>query len=90
MITTNDLSQHTLELDYPCSWQYKVVIRHEQTIEDIIKNILKQRAHNIKPSKKSSGGKFKSYTLEILVHNEDDRKELYQLLMNHEHIKMVV
>ncbi len=85
-----DLSQHTLELDYPCNWEYKVVIRHEQTIQDIIKEVLDKREHNIKPSKKSSSGKFKSYTLEMLVHNEDDRKELYKILMDHEHIKMVV
>ncbi len=85
-----DLNQHTLELDYPCSWEYKIVIRHEQTIEEIIKEVLDEREHNIKPSKKSAGGKFKSYTLEMLVHNEDDRKELYKILGDHEHIKMVL
>ncbi len=85
-----DLTQHTLELDYPCSWEYKIVIRHEQIIQEIIKEVLDEREHNIKPSKKSSGGKFKSYTLEMLVHNEDDRQELYKMLMDHEHIKMVV
>ncbi len=85
-----DLSQHKLELDYPCNWGYKVVVRHEQNIQDIIKEVLVQREHNIKPSKTSSKGKFKSYTLELLVHNEDDRKELYKILNDHEHIKMVV
>ena len=85
-----DLNQHTLDLEYPCSWQYKVVVRHEQTIDNIIKEVIDKREHNIKPSKKSGGGKFKSYTLELLVHNEDDRKELYKILMDHEHIKMVV
>ncbi len=85
-----DLNDHKLELDYPCSWEYKIVIRHEQTIEEIIEEVLDQRHHNIKPSKKSTGGKFKSYTLEMLVHNEDDRKELYKILGDHEHIKMVL
>ena len=85
-----DLSQHTLELDYPCNWEYKVVIRQEQVIKDIIKQVLQEREHNIKPSKTSSKGKFKSYTLEMLVHNEDDRKEIYKILGAHEHIKMVV
>jgi len=85
-----DLNEHTLELDYPCNWEYKIVIRHEQTINEIIKEVLDERVHNIKPSKKSKGGKFKSYTLEMLVHNEDDRKELYKILGDHEHIKMVL
>lgn len=85
-----DLNQCTLELNYPCNWEYKIVIHHEQTIKDIIKEVLDERHHNIKPSKKSTGGKFKSYTLEMLVHNEDDRQELYKMLMDHEHIKMVL
>jgi putative lipoic acid-binding regulatory protein len=85
-----DLSKHELELNYPCNWIYKVVIHHEQTIKEIIAEVLDQREHNIKPSKTSSKGKFKSFTLEMLVHNEDDRKEIYKLLGDHEHIKMVV
>ncbi len=85
-----DLSQHKLELDYPCNWTYKVVIRHEQTIKEIIKEVLDQREHNIKPSKTSSKGKFKSFTLDMLVHNDDDRTEIYKMLGDHEHIKMVV
>jgi len=85
-----DLNQHTLELDYPCNWQYKIVIRQEQTIYDIMQEVIEEREHNIKPSKKSTGGKFKSYTLEMLVHNEDDRKEIYKMLGEHQHIKMVL
>ncbi|MEA3513137.1 MAG: DUF493 domain-containing protein [Campylobacterota bacterium] len=85
-----DLSQHKLELDYPCSWEYKVVVRCEQDINCIIKEVLEERKHGIKPSKVSNKGKFRSYTLDTMVHNEADRKEIYKLLGAHEHIKMVV
>jgi len=85
-----DLNEHKLELDYPCNWKYKLVIRKEQNIKKIIAEVLEEREHGIKPSKTSSQGKFKSYTLELLVHNDDDRKGLYQLLGDHEHVKMVV
>ena len=85
-----DLSQHKLELDYPCNWTYKLVIRKEQNMNKIIKEVLNQREHGIKPSKISSKGKFKSYTLDLIVENEDDRKDLYKILGDHEHIKMVV
>jgi len=85
-----DLSQHKLELDYPCNWTYKLVIRKEQNMNKIIKEVLNQREHGIKPSKTSSKGKFKSYTLDLIVENEDDRKDLYKILGDHEHIKMVV
>jgi len=85
-----DLNQHKLELDYPCNWKYKLVIRKEQNIKKIIKEVLEEREHGVKPSKVSKEGKFKSYTLELLVHNDEDRKALYQVLGDHEHIKMVV
>jgi len=85
-----DLSQHKLELDYPCNWTYKLVIRKEQNINKIIKEVLEDRKHGVKPSKTSSKGKFKSYTLDLIVEDEKDRKDLYQLLGDHEHIKMVV
>lgn len=85
-----DLSQHKLELDYPCNWTYKLVIRHEQNIKKIIKEVLDDREHGVKASKISSKGKFKSYTLDCIVENEEDRKALYKVLGDHEHIKMVV
>ncbi|MEA3553764.1 MAG: DUF493 domain-containing protein [Campylobacterota bacterium] len=85
-----DLSQHKLELDYPCNWEYKVVIRKEQDIKSIIMEVLEDRKHGIKPSKTSTKGKFTSHTLEMEVHNEEDRKNIYKLLGAHEHIKMVV
>jgi uncharacterized protein len=85
-----DLNQYKLELDYPCNWSYKIVIRQEQDITDIIKELLEERKHDIKASKTSSQGKFKSFNLDLVVHNEEDRKSLYQLLDGHEHIKMVM
>jgi putative lipoic acid-binding regulatory protein len=66
------------------------VIRQEQNIKKIIKEVLDEREHGVKPSKTSSKGKFKSYTLDLIVEDEDDRKELYKILGDHEHIKMVV
>ena len=85
-----DLNEHKLELDYPCNWKYKLVIKHEQNIKKIIKEVLDEREHGVKPSKVSAKGKFKSYTLEVMVHNDTDRKDLYQILGDHEHIKMVL
>jgi len=85
-----NLNNHKLELDYPCDWKYKVVIKSEQNINSIIKEVLNDRKHGIKPSKKSAKGKFSSHTLEMVVHNEEDRKNIYKLLNDHQHIKMVV
>ena len=85
-----DLNQYKLELDYPCEWKYKVVIKSDKNIENIIKDILLNKEYTLKPSKVSSKGNFKSYTIEMLVYNENERKEIYSMLGKHKDIKMVV
>lgn len=85
-----DLNKEKLELDYPCNWVYKLVVSETISVKTTVKEVVLDREHSIKESKVSKKGKFKSYTLELLVHNEDDRKELYRILGEHENIKMVL
>lgn len=85
-----DLNQHKLELDYPCSWKYKIVLLETVNAKHLSKNIFGEREHSLKSSKTSKKGKFKSYTIELIVHNEDDRKEIHKVLGEHKDIKMVL
>jgi len=84
------LNNKKLELDYPCSWEYKLIVLENCNIKKCVKDILLERKYNLKLSKTSSKGKFKSYTLQMIVHNEDDRKEIFSLLGEHKDIKMVL
>lgn len=85
-----DLNKHKLELDYPCSWVYKVVVVETVDIKEVVREVITEREHTLTESKVSSKGKFKSYTLDLLVHNDDDRKTIYELLGNHSSVKMVL
>lgn len=85
-----DLSKEKLELNYPCTWEYKLVVVEHIDIKMTVKDVISNREHKVKESKVSSKGKYKSYTLELLVHNEDDRKEIYKMLGDHSNIKMVL
>ena len=85
-----DLSKEKLELDYPCNWEYKLIVLEHINIKTTVTEVISNREHKVKESKVSSKGKYKSYTLEKLVHNEDDRKEIYKMLGDHSHIKMVL
>jgi len=87
MINLNDKK---LELDYPCNWEYKLIVLENCDIKKCVKYILLEREYNLKLSKTSSKGKFKSYTLQMLVHNEDERKEIFSLLGEHKDIKLVL
>lgn len=85
-----DLSNEKLELNYPCSWIYKIVILETSNANKITKEVFGERDHRVKASKTSKKGKFKSFTIDMIVHNEDDRKALYELLGKHKQIKMVL
>ena len=85
-----DLSQHKLELNYPCDWEYKVIGLSIEDIQIVAKELLIDRDYEIKHSKISKKGKFKSYSLQTLVHNEDDRQNLYLALKKHQKVRMVL
>ncbi len=85
-----DLNKEKLELNYTCNWEYKLVVLEHINIKATVKEVIFEREHKVKESKVSTKGKFKSYTLELLVHNEDDRKELFEILRKHTNIKMVL
>lgn len=85
-----DLSKHKLELTYPCEWCYKIVIHDDQDGHEIAKDVFKDRPHKVTHSKISSKGKYKSFNLELLVHNDDDRIHYHKILREHKNIKMVI
>ncbi len=79
-----------LKLDYPCNWQYKMIIDKNDDVKKIAKDVLKERIHTIKKSQNSSKGKYSSHSLDVLVHSGDDRKALFDALKKHDKIKFVL
>lgn len=79
-----------LKLDYPCHWEYKLVLSVEHDIISIVQELLEERIHDIRKSQNSTKGNYASYTLRVLVHNTDDRKTLFERLKQHQHIKFVL
>ena len=79
-----------LNIKYPSNWEYKAIIEAHFDIKSIIKSILYDREYSIKKSQNSKKGKYSSYTLSVLVHNDDDRKIIFDCLKKHESIKFVL
>jgi len=84
-----DLSKEKLKLEYPCSWIYKLVVLQDHDISKTLDDIL-SLDFKLKASKISKKGKFKSYNLELIVEDEKQRLELYELLKAHKDIKMTI
>lgn len=83
-------SKEKLELEYPCSWSYKLIGHEKEVIQQAIRDVISGREHSLTHSNASKSGKYVSLNLELLVHNEDDRNFIYEALKAHQHIKMVL
>ncbi len=79
-----------LELEYPCNWCYKVIGNDKESIKDAVKDVIDEREHKLTESKASKSGKYVSMNLDMLVHNDDDRKTIYEELKKHDKVKMVI
>ena len=89
MVIINEEKQK-LELEYPCTWCYKVVAHERAGIEIAAMEIFCERTYSLNPSNTSRNGKYISMNLELLVHNEDERTYFFETLKSHPHIKMVL
>lgn len=79
-----------LELEYPCSWSYKLIGHEKEAMQKAIHDVIAEREHNLAHSNASKTGKYISMNLDLLVHNEDDRNFIYEALKKHQNIKMVL
>jgi putative lipoic acid-binding regulatory protein len=79
-----------LELDYPCSWKYKIIGEERKKLEEAVHSVILERAHTLKHSNASKTGKYISMNLDLIVQNEDERTFIYEALKAHQHIKMVL
>ncbi len=85
-----NLNDKKLELVYPCNWDYKVIVHKECDICDITNSVFGKREHKISKSNKSRNDKYHSYKVTTLVHNEDDRKEIFEQLKKDKNVKIVL
>lgn len=79
-----------LELEYPCSWKYKIIGEEKKKLEAAIHSVILKRAHTLKHSNASKTGKYVSLNLDLIVQNEDERTFLFEALKAHQDIKMVL
>jgi len=78
------------QVSYPCHWQYKVIGRKEEELEQAIRDIVSDCDHLLYPSKKSRSGKYHSFNLEILVSSEESRNFFFNELRSHSAVTMVI
>ncbi len=65
------------DITYPAEWTYSLVGHDEAAIRDTVKQVLGARLYRLSVSRRSSGGKYISMALELVVETEAERTRLY-------------
>jgi len=84
-----EISQELI-LEYPCEWEYKLFIHSEHDASSIVKEIVDERMHALNKSQASAKGNYVSYSVKLLVHNNEERTALFHAFKTHQHIKFVL
>lgn len=78
------------EIAYPCLWQYKIIGTDRDSIIDAVMDILPNTDHLLSNSHTSSGGRYVSMKLELVVQSEEQRLSLYNQLVENSSVKIVL
>ena len=84
------LDNKKVELEYPCNWDYKVIINTHCNIKHIAKNVLGERIYKIAKSNNSKDKTYVSYKISLLVHSDEDRVALFHELKKEDCVKIVL
>jgi len=84
------LDNKKLELEYPCNWDYKVIINTHCNIKHIAKNVLGERIYKIAKSNNSKDKTYVSYKVSLLVHSDEDRVALFHEFKKEDCVKIVL
>ncbi len=86
MIILND---HKAEIEYPLKWTYKVIGLDASATEAAVANCIKKE-YDLSLSHVSSGGKYQSFSVDIIVENEEERLALFNALSAHPDILRII
>lgn len=65
------------KIDYPCLWLYKVIGEDRAAVAAAIAEVVGAAEHLVVCANSSSGGKYHSFNLELVVESEAHRDRLY-------------
>ncbi len=78
------------EIDYPCTWVYKVIGADCSLLKDIIVSACSPLPVKISHSHTSSKGKYHSLNAELVVPNEEFRLKVYETLKCSPAVKIIL
>ncbi|MCA9315120.1 MAG: DUF493 domain-containing protein [Planctomycetes bacterium] len=77
-------------IEYPCSWVYRLVGASVESLRAAIAEVIEDREHVIEPGNQSSGGRWHSVHLRVLVTSDADRTGLLRGLQTRPAVRYVL
>lgn len=78
------------KIDYPSSWLFKVIGGDRAALAAAIAEVVGETEHLVVYGHSSSGGKYHSFNLELVVESEAHRDRLYRELAASGVVRMVL
>ena len=78
------------EIEYPCLWQFRLIGQERTAMIKAITTLVGLTEDQIKDANVSSGGRYLSLKIELVVQGDEDRLATYRLLAGHPAIRMVL
>lgn len=77
-------------IDYPRPWTYRLIGRQALLVQAAIATILGTRRYVVSEGNRSSGGRYHSIELAVIVEDQAERDWIFQRLKAHEDVDWVL
>ena len=77
-------------IEYPCKWTYTIIGSNEQSIREVVSEVMDGKDYYLSFSRESRGSKYISMNAEISVSSEFERNKIYSSLCNNASVKVVL
>ena len=77
-------------IEYPCPWSYRLIGRQALEVRAAVATILGLKRYVLNDANTSSGGKYRSFELALIVDSESERQGLFKRLADHADIIFVL
>lgn len=78
------------EIDYPCRWTYRIIGSDEARMRAAVAEIVGATEHTLVEGLQSSGGKYRSLQLDLLVVDDAQRLAVFAALGKHPDVRFVL
>lgn len=90
-VPDNDpLRDEELEVSYPTSWGYRVIGEDERKLRRAVQRALRKMDYRIREGHESRSGKYVSIHVQAVIWSDEQRRDRFWALANHDDVKFVI